>query len=67
LIPGLGKQAGDLEGTVLACRSADGALDGFVNNSRAIIFANSGKDFAKAARREARKMHDDIMAVLAAA
>lgn len=63
LIPGLGKQAGDLGGTVLACRSVDGALDALVNNSRAIIFASNGKGFAKAARREALKMHNAITAV----
>jgi orotidine-5'-phosphate decarboxylase len=66
LIPGIGSQGGNLEATVKAGVNSNG--QGMViNNSRAILFASSGPDFAEAARAAAEKMHEDINAVLAAA
>lgn len=59
LIPGIGKQGGDLEGAVKAGRNSKG--EGFIiNSSSGVIFASNGPDFAEAARRETQKLHDDI-------
>jgi orotidine-5'-phosphate decarboxylase len=66
LIPGIGAQGGDLEATVKAGANSRGQ-GMIINNSRGIIFASSGADFAEAARAAALKMHNDINAVLAAA
>lgn len=49
LIPGIGAQGGDIDGTVEA---NDGGA-AFINVSRGIIKASTGEDFAEAARREA--------------
>ena len=49
LIPGIGAQGGDLEATVLAGRDSSGQ-GMIINNSRGVIFASSGEDFAAAAR-----------------
>ena len=59
LIPGLGAQGGDLEKTVKAGLTKDkkGII---ISSSRGIIFAGDGKDFAKAARREAEKLNNEI-------
>lgn len=65
LIPGIGSQGGDLEATVRAGATANGR-GMIINNGSKIIFASEDDDFAKAARRETTKMHNDIMAVLAA-
>jgi len=59
LIPGIGKQGGDLEKTV---KAANGRM--IINSSSGIIFASSGSDFAAAARRETLKLHNGIRAVL---
>lgn len=48
LIPGVGKQGGDIQKTVQA---AEGGLF-LINSSRSIIFASQGKDFAKEARKQ---------------
>jgi orotidine-5'-phosphate decarboxylase len=66
LIPGIGKQGGDLEATVKAGANSKGQ-GMIINNSRSIIFASDGPDFAMAARAAALKMHEDINIVLAAA
>ncbi len=59
LIPGIGKQGGDLAAAVRAGK--DGRSQGMViNSSSAIIFASKGQDFAEAAGREARKLHEAI-------
>lgn len=59
LIPGIGKQGGDLAKTVKAGK--DGHERGMIINfSRRIIFASSGSDFAEAARRETLKLHKGI-------
>jgi orotidine-5'-phosphate decarboxylase len=66
LIPGIGAQKADLEATVNA--GADSKGQGMIiNNSRVVIFASSGEDYAEAARAAALDMHQKIAAVLSAA
>ncbi len=59
LIPGIGKQGGDLEKAVHNGRNSkkQGMI---INNSSGVLFASAGSDFAQAARAVAQKMHDDI-------
>ncbi len=59
LVPGIGAQGGDVEGSVKAGQTADGAGI-VVNSSRAIIYASGDDDFAEAARRAAQKARDEI-------
>ena len=59
LIPGIGKQGGDLEKTVAAGMDSKGQ-GMIINSSRGIIFASDGPDFAKRAREEAIKLSDAI-------
>lgn len=63
LVPGVGAQGGSLEEV---CRY--GMLPGdcglLVNSSRGIIYASSGLDFAEAAAAEARKLRDQMAALL---
>ena len=59
LIPGIGAQGGDLEQTVKAGKDSRGR-GMIINSSRGIIFASSGTDFVKAARRETEKLHNSI-------
>lgn len=60
LIPGVGKQGGDLEGAVHAGKNSRGT--GFVvNSSSGIIFADKGKNFAEAARRETIALSEAIL------
>jgi len=59
LIPGIGKQQGDLEKTVAAGRDNRGQ-GMIINSSRGVIFASDGPDFAEAARRETIKLRDAI-------
>ena len=61
LIPGVGAQGGDAAATVRAgwrgtARETQAPI--VVNSSRAVIYADSGPDFAKAARAEALKTRD---------
>ena len=59
LIPGIGAQQGDLEKTIrYGCDKGGGLV--LINISRGIIYASSGKDFAKRAREEAIKIKDQI-------
>lgn len=59
LIPGIGKQGGDVEAAVIASR--DSQREGMIiNSSRGIIFASSGPDFAEAARAETAKLREMI-------
>jgi len=59
LIPGIGKQGGDIKKAVVA--SKDQNNEGMIiNSSRGIIFASERKDFAKAARKEAEKLDREI-------
>jgi orotidine-5'-phosphate decarboxylase len=61
LVPGIGAQGGDVEATVKAGRTANGA-GMMINSSRAILYATpmDGEDFAAAARRVARQTRDEI-------
>lgn len=64
LIPGVGTQGGDLEAAVAAGLDSHGAGI-LVNSSRGIIYAGSGEDFARAARRVAMELRDRMNAVRA--
>lgn len=59
LIPGIGKQGGDLKSSVRFGCDKKGEL-AVINSSRGILYASGGKDFADAARREATKLRDEI-------
>ncbi len=59
LIPGIGAQGGDLEATVKA--GMDSNRQGMIiNSSRGIIFASSGLDYAKDARRATSDITEQI-------
>ena len=55
LIPGVGNQGGDVKKTVKAAQDRM-----IINASRSIIFASSGPDFAKAARKATIKLQKEI-------
>ena len=57
LIPGVGKQGGDLDSAVRYGCNSNGEL-AIVNAGRSILFASTGKDFAKAARKEASRLQN---------
>jgi orotidine-5'-phosphate decarboxylase len=57
LLPGVGRQQGDLEQAALAARGEDGQGLYLVSVSRAISQASSGDDFAEAATEAARGFH----------
>lgn len=59
LVPGIGAQGGDIEATVTAGRTQDGA-GLMINSSRAILYAGDGEDFAVAARDVALRTRDAI-------
>ncbi len=59
LIPGVGKQGGDLEAAVRNGVDAN-KEKAIINSSRGIIFASKGKDFAEAARAAAIETRDEI-------
>jgi len=59
LIPGLGRQGGDAERTVRNSMDAERAGI-LVNNSRGIIFASAGTDFAEVARQRAIEFRDQL-------
>lgn len=59
LIPGVGAQSGGVESTVKSGTDTNGEL-AIINSSRAILYASSGEDFARAARGEATKLRDSI-------
>ena len=65
LIPGVGSQGGDLEAAVRAGVTAFGDL-AVINASRSILYASSGRDFARSARTEAKRMQDAMERVRAA-
>lgn len=56
LIPGIGAQGGEMEASLLAGFSPT-SWAMIVNNSRGIIFASNGEDFAEAAGEMARQMN----------
>jgi orotidine 5'-phosphate decarboxylase subfamily 2 len=59
LIPGIGKQKGDLEATVRYGCDTDGEL-AIINVGRSIIYASTGDDFAEQAREAALKIREQI-------
>ena len=59
LIPGVGKQGGDVEKTVRYGLNSKGEM-ALINSSRGIIYASSDKDFAKSAGIEALRLRDLI-------
>ena len=59
LIPGIGKQGGDLKSSIRFGCDKNGEL-AIVSSSRAILYASVGMDFADAARRETIKLRDEI-------
>lgn len=59
LIPGIGKQGGDLESAVRYGCDKNGLL-ALINASRSVLYASSGKDFADAARTEASLLRDQM-------
>ena len=62
LVPGVGAQGGDLLGVYQAAANEDVGL--LVNASRSIIFADSGEDFAQAARSAAQELQQQMKALL---
>lgn len=62
LIPGIGAQAGDLEGAVKSGVDAQGEK-AIISSSRQILYASKGKDYASAARKAALKLRDDINSI----
>ncbi|MBM3169624.1 MAG: orotidine-5'-phosphate decarboxylase [Bacteroidetes bacterium] len=62
LVPGVGAQGGSLEEVArYGMTSSCGLL---VNSSRGIIYASAEKDFAKAARKEAQKLQQEMKVLL---
>jgi len=59
LIPGIGKQGGDVEKTVKYGTNKDGMM-AVINSSRGIIFAGLDEGFAEAARNKAIELRDEI-------
>jgi len=59
LIPGIGKQGGDVEKTVKYGTNKDGLM-AVINSSRGIIFAGSDENFAEKSRNKAIELRDEI-------
>ena len=59
LIPGIGAQDGDLEGSVKYGTDSEGRM-AIITSSRQILYASQGKDFAKAAGKKAKELRDSI-------
>jgi len=59
LIPGIGKQGGDVKKTVEFGTNSDGEMS-IINSSRGIIYASNGKDFAEVARKKAVELREKI-------
>jgi orotidine-5'-phosphate decarboxylase len=59
LIPGIGKQGGDLPSAVRDGCTAHGDR-AIINASRSVLYASRGREFAHAARREALKLRDEM-------
>ncbi|MBI3633957.1 MAG: orotidine-5'-phosphate decarboxylase [Candidatus Vogelbacteria bacterium] len=59
LIPGIGKQGGDLEAVIKNGQDSRGQ-GMIINSSSGIIFASNGKGFTETARNETFKLHEAI-------
>ena len=64
LIPGIGKQGGDLQRTIEAAVGKDGTGQFIINVSSAICHASTGPDFAQAAGKKAEYYHLEIRRLL---
>lgn len=62
LVPGVGAQGGSLQDVCKYGMAPNIGL--LVNSSRQIIYASSGLDFAKTARREAERMQQEMAQIL---
>lgn len=62
LVPGIGAQGGNMEEVIRYGSTSDGGL--LINSSRQIIYASQEKDFAIAARNEAKKLQQQIEQML---
>lgn len=62
LVPGVGAQGGSLADVCRYGMNKDCGL--IVNASRSIIYASNGRDFADAARAEAKKLQEEMQAEL---
>jgi len=58
LIPGIGHQGGDVGKAISAGKNKEGGI--IVNSSRGIIYASTGPDFAKAARKALQELNDKV-------
>jgi orotidine-5'-phosphate decarboxylase len=63
LVPGVGAQGGSLSEVCKYGMSSNVGL--LINNTRGIIYASSGEDFAEKAREEAFKMQQEMEIILA--
>ncbi|VVB59467.1 Orotidine 5'-phosphate decarboxylase [uncultured archaeon] len=59
LIPGIGKQGGDIEKTVRNGTNTQGEM-ALINSSREIIFTGDEQDFAEQSRKKAESVRNDI-------
>jgi orotidine-5'-phosphate decarboxylase len=59
LIPGIGKQGGDVKKTVNYGANSHGEM-AVINSSRGIIYASKGEDFAQAARKQTIALNKEI-------
>ena len=59
LIPGVGAQGGDTKASVRHGCDRHGEM-AIMNAGRSIIYASSGRDFARAARASATRLHEEI-------
>ena len=64
-MPGVGAQGGSLEEVCRYGLNADCGL--LVNSSRGIIYADSGKDFARVAEQKAQELQQQMQTILDAA
>ena len=64
LIPGIGKQGGDLNAAIRFGCDKEG-LGAVINVGRSVLYASKGSDFAAAARKEAMRVRDQIRMIQA--
>lgn len=62
LVPGVGAQGGDLQGVAKYGMNKECGL--LVNSSRGIIYASNNKDFGDVAKKEAKKLRDEMSQLL---
>lgn len=58
LVPGVGAQGGDMHEVMKY--AANDQIGVLINSARSIIYASKEEDFAEAASREAKKLHDEM-------